>query len=179
MPRSVHTSRKSVGGPAASITKSPSTARKTASTSPTTSRVTSTGGSKTSNRRKSVPKRKSVSSDKSSPQGTKPPTRHRRHRPGRIALQEIKYYQRKTMLLVPRLPFARLVKEIAFSFWRGEDLRFQADALEALQQAAEGYLVGLFEDVNLCAIHGKRVTIMVKDVQLARRIRGLSREALF
>ena len=64
-------------------------------------------------------------------------------------------------------------------FLADDTLRFQADALEALQEAAESYLTLLFEDVNLCAIHGKRVTIQVKDVQLARRIRGLSREALF
>ncbi|KAJ6704741.1 hypothetical protein OIU79_009620 [Salix purpurea] len=52
------------------------------------------------------------------------------------------------------------------------DLRFQSSAVAALQEAAEAYLVGLFEDTNLCAIHAKRVTIMPKDIQLARRIRG-------
>ena len=52
------------------------------------------------------------------------------------------------------------------------DLRFQSSALMALQESAEAYLVGLFEDTNLCAIHAKRVTIMPKDIQLARRIRG-------
>jgi histone H3 len=52
------------------------------------------------------------------------------------------------------------------------DLRFQSHAVLALQEAAEAYLVGLFEDTNLCAIHAKRVTIMPKDVQLATRIRG-------
>ena len=52
------------------------------------------------------------------------------------------------------------------------DLRFQGSAVLALQEAAEAYLVGLFEDTNLCAIHAKRVTIMPKDIQLARRIRG-------
>ncbi|KAL5225796.1 hypothetical protein ABZP36_012435 [Zizania latifolia] len=52
------------------------------------------------------------------------------------------------------------------------DLRFQSHAVLALQEAAEAYLVGLFEDTNLCAIHAKRVTIMPKDIQLARRIRG-------
>ena len=64
----------------------------------------------------------------------------------------------------------RLVREIAQDF--KTDLRFQAAAMEALQSATEDYLVGLFEDTNLCAIHGKRVTIMPKDIQLARRIRG-------
>jgi histone H3 len=51
-------------------------------------------------------------------------------------------------------------------------LRFQSHAVLALQEAAEAYIVGLFEDTNLCAIHAKRVTIMPKDVQLATRIRG-------
>ena len=52
------------------------------------------------------------------------------------------------------------------------DLRFQSHAVLALQEAAEAYLVGLFEDTNLCAIHVKHVSIMPKDIQLARRIRG-------
>jgi len=53
------------------------------------------------------------------------------------------------------------------------DLRFQSHAVLALQEAAEAYLVGLFEDTNLCAIHAKHVTIMPKDIQLVRRIRGV------
>lgn len=57
------------------------------------------------------------------------------------------------------------------------EYRWQAAALLAMQEATEAYLVGLFEDSNLCAIHGKRVTIMPKDMQLARRIRGVEREA--
>ncbi|KAK8571245.1 hypothetical protein V6N13_103374 [Hibiscus sabdariffa] len=65
---------------------------------------------------------------------------------------------------------SRLVREIAQDF--KTDLRFQSHAVLALQEAAEAYLVGLFEDTNLCAIHAKRVTIMPKDIQLARRIRG-------
>ena len=68
------------------------------------------------------------------------------------------------------MPFARLVKEIAHGF--RQDLRFQNSAIGALQEAAETYLVGLFENTNLCAIHAKRITIMPRDVQLARRIRG-------
>ena len=70
----------------------------------------------------------------------------------------------------PQLPFQRLVREIAQDF--KTDLRFQSSAVLALQEAAEAYLVGLFEDTNLAAIHAKRVTIMPKDIQLARRIRG-------
>jgi histone H3 len=72
--------------------------------------------------------------------------------------------------LIRKLPFQRLVREISQEF--KSDLRFQAQAVLALQEAAEAYLVGLFEDTNLCAIHAKRVTIMPKDMQLARRIRG-------
>ena len=52
------------------------------------------------------------------------------------------------------------------------DLRFQSSAVMAMQEASEAYLVGVFEDTNLCAIHARRVTIMPKDMQLARRIRG-------
>ena len=68
------------------------------------------------------------------------------------------------------MPFQRLVREIAQDF--KTDLRFQSKAILALQEAAESYLTGLFEDTVLCGIHGKRVTIMAKDIQLARRIRG-------
>ena len=93
-----------------------------------------------------------------------------RFRPGTVALREIRRYQKSTAMLIPKLPFQRLVREIAQDF--RTDLRFQASALAALQEASEAYLVGLFEDTNLCAIHAKRVTIMAKDVHLARRIRG-------
>jgi histone H3/H4 len=79
-------------------------------------------------------------------------------------------YQKSTDLLLRKLPFQRLVREIAQDF--KNDLRFQSTAIGALQEAAEAYLVSLFEDTNLCAIHAKRVTIMPKDIQLARRIRG-------
>ncbi|XP_059436745.1 uncharacterized protein LOC132169795 [Corylus avellana] len=93
-----------------------------------------------------------------------------RFRPGTVALREIRKYQKSTELLIRKLPFQRLVREIAQDF--KTDLRFQSSAVAALQEAAEAYLVGLFEDTNLCAIHAKRVTIMPKDIQLARRIRG-------
>ena len=93
-----------------------------------------------------------------------------RFRPGTVALREIKRYQKTTELLIKRLPFQRLVKDIAQAF--KSDLRFQASAVLALQEAAESYMVSLFQDTNLCAIHAKRVTIMPKDIKLARRIRG-------
>ncbi|XP_056410747.1 uncharacterized protein LOC130348372 [Hyla sarda] len=91
-----------------------------------------------------------------------------RYRPGTVALREIRRYQKSTELLIRKLPFQRLVREIAQDF--KTDLRFQSSAVMALQEASEAYLVGLFEDTNLCAIHAKRVTIMPKDIQLARRI---------
>jgi len=105
-----------------------------------------------------------------------------RYRPGTVALREIRRYQKSTELLIRKLPFQRLVREIAQDF--KTDLRFQSSAIGALQEAVEAYLVSLFEgictyvfiiwqiDTNLCAIHGKRVTIMPKDIQLARRLRG-------
>ena len=88
-----------------------------------------------------------------------------RWRPGTVALREIWRYQKTTELLIRKMPFARLVCEIAQDF--KTDLRFQRKAIAALQEAAEAYLVGLFEDTNLCCIHAKRVTIAPKDLQLA------------
>lgn len=93
-----------------------------------------------------------------------------RWRPGTVALREIRRYQKSTELLIRKLPFQRLVREVAETFI--PDVRFQSSAIVALQEASESYLAGLFEDTNLCAIHAKRVTIMPKDIQLARRIRG-------
>jgi histone H3 len=91
-----------------------------------------------------------------------------RYRPGTIALREIRRYQKSTELLILKGPFARLVREISQDF--RADLRYNTHALLALQEAAEAFLTRLFEDTNLCAIHAKRVTIMPKDIQLARRI---------
>ena len=93
-----------------------------------------------------------------------------RFRPGTVALREIRKYQKTTELLIKKAPFQHLVREVTQDF--KQDLRFQSAAIMALQEASESYLVGLFEDTNLCAIHAKRVTIMPKDIQLARRIRG-------
>jgi len=102
-----------------------------------------------------------------SPGGIKKP---HRYKPGTVALREIRKFQKSTELLIRKAPFQRLVREIAQEY--KTDLRFQSNAVAALQEASEAYLVGLFEDTNLCAIHAKRVTIMPKDMQLARRIRG-------
>jgi len=107
---------------------------------------------------------------KTAPSYCRAPGRPRRFRPGTVALREIRKYQKSTELLIRRAPFQRLVREICNDIKTG--LRFQCSALLALQEASEAYLVGLFEDTNLCAVHAKRVTIMPRDVQLARRIRG-------
>ncbi|CEL95735.1 unnamed protein product [Vitrella brassicaformis CCMP3155] len=93
-----------------------------------------------------------------------------RYRPGTVALREIRKHQKSTELLLRKLPFQRLVKELAQDF--KTDLRFQSQAVLALQEASEAHMVGLLEDSNLCAIHAKRVTVMPKDIQLAKRIRG-------
>ncbi|XP_006210305.1 histone H3.3A-like [Vicugna pacos] len=92
------------------------------------------------------------------------------YRPGTVALHEIRHYQKSTELLIRKLPFQRLVWEIAQDL--KTDLRFQSAAIGALQEASEAYLVGLFEDTNLRAIHAQCITIMPKDIQLACRIRG-------
>ena len=98
----------------------------------------------------------------------------RRYKPGTVAIREIKRYQKSTSLLLRKLPFQRLVREIARGMTDAKklpDFRFQSIAIQAIQEAAESYLVDLFEDTNLCAIHAKRVTIMPKDMRLAKRLR--------
>ena len=93
-----------------------------------------------------------------------------RWKPGTVALREIRRYQKSHELLIRKLPFQRLVKELMRDC--KTDLRIQATAVMALQEASEAYLVGVFQDTLLCAIHAKRQTIYVKDMLLARRIRG-------
>jgi histone H3 len=97
-----------------------------------------------------------------------------RYRPGTVALREIRRYQKSTELLIRKAPFQRLVREIAQNLIDDgkRDVRFQSTAVLALQEASEAYLVGLFQDTNLCTIHAKQVTIMPKDMQLARLIQG-------
>ena len=85
---------------------------------------------------------------------------------------EIRKVQRGYDLLLKRTPFQRLVRELTLTY-NNSGLRWTAAALLAIQEAAEDYMVMLFEDTNLCAIHAKRVTVLVKDMQLARRIRGI------
>ena len=96
--------------------------------------------------------------------------RSHRFRPGTVALREIRRFQRGTDLLLRKAPFQRLVREVATSHKEG--LRFQASAVAAVQEATEAYVVSLLSDTNLCALHTRRVTIMPRDVQLARRLRG-------
>ena len=96
--------------------------------------------------------------------------RPHRYRPGTVALREIRKYQQGTDLLIRKLSFQRLVKEISADY--KTDLRFQSSALLALQEASEAFLIKLFQDTQLCALHAKRMTIMAKDMQLARRLRG-------
>src|SRR6056300_1883380 len=91
-----------------------------------------------------------------------------RYRPGTVALREIRRYQRSSELLLRKSPFQRLVREISQDY---AHLNYKSTAVLAAQEASEAYLVGIFEDTNLCAIHAKRVTIMPKDIQLVRRIR--------
>ena len=93
-----------------------------------------------------------------------------RYRPGTVALRQIRKYQKSTERLIPFAAFQRLVREIAQE--RRSELRFQMSAILALQEAGESYLVGLFQDTLLIAIHRKCVTIAPKDMALARRIRG-------
>ena len=94
-----------------------------------------------------------------------------RYRPGTVALRDIRRYQKSTELLFRKLPFQRVVREIVQDFM--SDLRFTRLSLLAIQEAAESYIIQMFEDTNLCAIHAKRVTIMPRDIHLAQRIRGV------
>uniref|UniRef100_A0A803VC84 Core Histone H2A/H2B/H3 domain-containing protein n=1 Tax=Ficedula albicollis TaxID=59894 RepID=A0A803VC84_FICAL len=94
-------------------------------------------------------------------------------RPGQRALQEIRKYQSSTRLLLRAGPFARLVRELCLLFTRGVDYRWQRMALLALQEATEAFVVRLMEDGYLCSLHARRVTLYPKDLQLARRLRGL------
>lgn len=94
----------------------------------------------------------------------------RKFKAGTIALREVKKYQKQLDCVLPRAPFMRLVKSITLEV--NDMMRYSSDAIQALQEASEHYLVGVFEDTNLCCIHANRSTIQKKDMQLARRIRG-------
>ncbi|KAJ5475909.1 hypothetical protein N7475_001638 [Penicillium sp. IBT 31633x] len=158
----------------------PKTARKTAPGSaqkPKASKATTANTDGTPRKTKGGKQTHVAKSGTNVQPGDPTPTgRRRRYRPGTVALKEIRRYQRSYDLLIAKLPFARLVREVALDLLPadvGSELRWQSHAIQALQEAAEAFLVHLFEDTNLCAIHAKRVTIMQKDIQLARRIRGV------
>ncbi|KAI9032071.1 briggsae CBR-HIS-71 protein [Hyaloraphidium curvatum] len=91
-----------------------------------------------------------------------------RYRPGTVALREIRRYQKSIELLIRKLPFQRLVREIAQDF--KTDLRFQSNAVGALQEAAEDYVVQLMGETQIMAVHARRVTIQPKDINLALRL---------
>ena len=93
-----------------------------------------------------------------------------RWHPGTCALRQIKRYQKTTNVLCRKAPFQRMIRELATSHKEG--LRWQASAVMALQEATDSYVTGLLSDSNLCALHGKRVTLMARDLALARRLRG-------
>ncbi|XP_063937500.1 histone H3-like centromeric protein CENH3 isoform X2 [Daucus carota subsp. sativus] len=92
-----------------------------------------------------------------------------RFRPGTVALREIRKFQKTWNLLIPAAPFIRTVREISF-YLAPSITRWQAEALRAIQEAAEDFIIHLFEDAMLCAIHARRVTVMKKDWELARRL---------
>ncbi|XP_069881290.1 histone H3-like centromeric protein A isoform X1 [Dipodomys merriami] len=120
----------------------------------------------TPRRRSASPTRTRSTSGRSSSRGT---TLRRRY----AWLKEVRKLQKSTYLLLRKAPFARLAREICSKFTRGFDFSWQAQALLALQEAAEAFLVHLFEDAYLLSLHAGRVTLFPKDVQLARRIRGI------
>ena len=103
-----------------------------------------------------------------------PPTgkvrKPRRFRPGTVALRQIRKYQKSTELLIRKLPFQRLVREVVWELDKTRTLRLQSTAILALQEASESFLVNMFENVNHCALHAGRVTIQSKDIYLWNRM---------
>ena len=119
---------------------------------------------------KSNSKGKAVNAPKKPTQTQEGDQKKRRNKPGKVALREIKFYQRSTNNLLPRAAVQRVIREISKKLL--PDVRYTHGAISAVQECVEAYMVGLFEDTGLCAIHARRVTIMTKDMKLARRIRG-------
>ncbi|KAI5189561.1 histone H3 [Nematocida sp. AWRm77] len=106
---------------------------------------------------------------KGTPAGSVAVKRPHRFKAGTVALREIRKYQKTTELLIRKLPFQRMVRDIASD--KKKDLRFQSSSILAIQESFENYLTSLFEDGNQCAIHAKRVTLMDKDLKLVSRIK--------
>ncbi|XP_037357598.1 histone H3-like centromeric protein A [Talpa occidentalis] len=125
-------------------------------------------GPRRRSRKTPVPKRRAASPPPSTPRRGAPRGPRRS-----LILREIRKLQKSTNLLLRKSPFSRLVREICVKFTRGVDFSWQAQALLALQEAAEAFLVHLFEDAYLLSLHAGRVTLFPKDVHLARRIRGI------
>ena len=94
----------------------------------------------------------------------------RRFRPGTRVLLQIRKYQKSTELLIRKLPFQRLVREVVQEMFKTKSYRFQSTAILALQEASEDFLVRMFSQCNDICIHGKRVTVQQKDVQLWKRL---------
>ncbi|CAL2052542.1 unnamed protein product [Caenorhabditis brenneri] len=127
-------------------------------------------------RTKSIPKQRGNPIAKSSKKNivkknTQGPVKKQRFRPGATALRDIRQYEQSTEPIIRKMPFRRIIQEIAHTNFNTM-IKYQALAVDLLRQAAEEYITSLFEDANLCAHHAKRVTVMPKDLQLASRIRG-------
>eukprot|EP01126_Amoeba_proteus_P011287 TRINITY_DN14538_c0_g1_i3.p1 TRINITY_DN14538_c0_g1~~TRINITY_DN14538_c0_g1_i3.p1 ORF type:complete len:165 (+),score=36.19 TRINITY_DN14538_c0_g1_i3:97-591(+) len=150
--------------------KTPTKTRKTPTTTPT----------KTPTPSPQTPNRRLTKADILPRPFSTTPVKKRRFRPGTRALMEIRKYQKTTELLIPKLSLARVVRDLANERCeRGETYRWASNALLALQTAAEKYLIQLLHDAQVCAFHAKRTTLMVTDFYLARRIRGVRKEALY
>jgi len=161
MARTKQTARKSTGGKAPRVHLRKNTDEGTASKTIPTKRKMAPESEKKKNKNKNT--------------AQKNPAK-KKYRPGVLALKEIRKYQKTANLLIPKTPFRRWAREIAQEIGAlSGEARWHVNALEALQEAAEAYVVGLFEDSNLCAIHARRVTVMPRDMQLARRLRGDNR----
>ena len=102
----------------------------------------------------------------------KPVDKHRRYKPGTRSLMEIWWYQKRVGFLCSRQCFSKLIREVCVVDLKLKEFRWQAAALEAIQEAAEHYLITMFDDANMCCIHRKRVTIEPKDIKLVRHIRN-------
>ncbi|GAQ92407.1 histone H3 [Klebsormidium nitens] len=141
------------------------------------------GGPKKAPARDTPTKKPPAGNKRKAPEGPAPtskrdPKKPHRYRPGTLALREIRKYQKSTEPVVPRLSFGRLVRELCDTEWRKRgdrdyNLRWQSSALDALLEASQDFIVGLFGDAIFCVAHGKRKTLQVKDLDLARRIRGI------
>ncbi|XP_066437142.1 histone H3-like centromeric protein A isoform X2 [Eleutherodactylus coqui] len=119
-------------------------------------------------------RRQEARDDKGEGGGEREPPRRQRHRPGAKALTEIRKYQKSTKLLLPKAPFARAVRQVCMKHTCGVPYLWQSQAIMALQEASEAYLVMLLQDANLCSIHAKRATLFPVDMQLAQKIRGIT-----